>query len=96
MVERDFQNPARAFSLVHVEMWPTFGQCDHGYERPFKRVRYVRLLASVIGSTYNLLVSGGDWGRLAQRLERLVHTEEVRGSNPLSPTIGPNLGWYRP
>ena len=26
-------------------------------------------------------------GRLAQRLERLVHTEEARGSNPLSPTI---------
>ena len=26
-------------------------------------------------------------GRLAQRLERLVHTEEVGGSNPPSPTI---------
>ena len=28
-------------------------------------------------------------GRLAQRLERLVHTEEVGGSNPPSPTIPP-------
>ena len=27
-------------------------------------------------------------GRLAQWLERLVHTEEVGGSNPPSPTIG--------
>ena len=38
-------------------------------------------------------------GRLAQRLERLVHTEEAGGSNPPSPTRGlapdalaPNLG----
>jgi hypothetical protein len=26
-------------------------------------------------------------GRLAQRLERSPHTREVKGSNPLSPTI---------
>ena len=30
-------------------------------------------------------------GRLAQRLERLVHTEEAGGSNPPSPTIEGNL-----
>ena len=30
-------------------------------------------------------------GRLAQRLERLVHTEEVGGSNPPSPTRRPRL-----
>src|SRR5579859_1343251 len=28
-------------------------------------------------------------GRLAQRLERSPHTREVKGSNPLSPTIPP-------
>ena len=28
-----------------------------------------------------------DFGRLAQRLERLLHTQEVTGSNPVSPTI---------
>src|SRR5450755_3600874 len=28
-------------------------------------------------------------GRLAQRLERSPHTREVKGSNPLSPTIFP-------
>ena len=41
-------------------------------------------------------------GRLAQRLERLVHTEEAGGSNPPSPTIEGNLmlslpqPWGRP
>ena len=27
-------------------------------------------------------------GRLAQRIERLLHTQEVTGSNPVLPTIG--------
>ena len=34
--------------------------------------------------SYNKIVSGG---RLAQWLEHLLHTQGVRGSNPLLPTI---------
>ena len=58
-------------------------------------------IATGIGPAQQLLYSGlRRWcglpiiepvrspGRLAQRLERLVHTEEVGGSNPPSPTIG--------
>ena len=34
-----------------------------------------------------IIDAGSALGRLAQWLERLVHTEEVGGSNPPSPTI---------
>jgi hypothetical protein len=35
----------------------------------------------------NAMVCSRFDGRLAQRLERSPHTREVKGSNPLSPTI---------
>ena len=34
-----------------------------------------------------ILDYGGQRGRLAQGLERLLHTQEVIGSNPLPPTM---------
>ena len=44
------------------------------------------MLAQECGCTYNLMCPNGK-GRLAQWLERLVHTEEVGGSTPPSPTM---------
>jgi hypothetical protein len=43
-------------------------------------------LARECGCAYNLACPNGK-GRLAQWLERLVHTEEVGGSTPPSPTM---------
>ncbi len=43
-------------------------------------------LAPEYGCAYNLACPNGE-GRLAQWLERLVHTEEVGGSTPPSPTM---------
>lgn len=47
---------------------------------------WLRHLALECGCAYNLACPNGK-GRLAQWLERLVHTEEVGGSTPPSPTM---------
>ena len=47
---------------------------------------WLRHLALECGCAYNSCCPNGK-GRLAQWLERLVHTEEVGGSTPPSPTM---------